>query len=161
MNEALETGSICLRRKEKISQLERWLVSKNRSHAKGYNQLKSKWCHRPCWNACYHLGGEFTWEQSIWSTVGSMFTLDHVWCAGGALFWSQIGEVHTLLQIPKRGCMEKEWESPILTQRRKSFAGTLASGSESLLNYFSKKLEIKRKISVYQEKPFAKIDGFF
>jgi tRNA(adenine34) deaminase len=114
------------------------IVSKNSVIAKGYNQtekLNDVTAHAEMLaitSAANYLGAKYLIDCRLY------VTLEPCMMCGGALFWSQIGEVHFAAADPKRGFMKNE--SQILHPKTKVFAGTLAIEAELLLNSFFKKL---------------------
>jgi len=114
------------------------IVSKNKVIARGYNQtqkLNDVTAHAEMLSitsAANYLGAKYLIDCRLY------VTLEPCMMCGGALFWSQIEEVHYAAADPKRGFMKNE--SPILHPKTKIFAGTLAQEAESLLNAFFKKL---------------------
>lgn len=114
------------------------IVSKDRIIAKGYNQtekLNDVTAHAEMLSitsAANYLGAKYLIGCRLY------VTLEPCVMCGGALFWSQIGEVHYAAVDNKRGCMKNE--SSILHPKTKVFAGTLAHEAESLLNLFFKRL---------------------
>lgn len=114
------------------------IVSKNRIIAKGYNQterLNDVTAHAEMvaiTSAANFLGAKYLIDCKLY------VTLEPCVMCGGALFWSQIGEIHYATSDPKRGCMKVE--PSILHPKTKIFAGTLAQEAELLLNNFFKKL---------------------
>nr|WP_075348705.1 nucleoside deaminase [Algoriphagus marinus] len=114
------------------------IVSKNRIIAKGYNQterLNDVTAHAEMiaiTSAANFLGAKYLIDCKLY------VTLEPCMMCGGALFWSQIGEIHYATSDPKRGCMKAE--PSILHPKTKIFAGTLAQEAELLLNNFFKKL---------------------
>ncbi len=114
------------------------IVSKNKIIGKGYNQtekLNDVTAHAEMLaitSAANYLGAKYLIDCRLY------VTLEPCMMCGGALSWSQIGEVHFAAADPKRGCMKNE--SPILHPKTKIFEGTLALEAESLLNSFFKKL---------------------
>lgn len=114
------------------------IVSRDRIIAKGYNQtekLNDVTAHAEMLSitsAANYLGAKYLIDCRLY------VTLEPCMMCGGALFWSQIGEIHYAATDSKRGCMKNE--SPILHPKTKIFAGTLAKEAESLLNLFFKRL---------------------
>ncbi len=114
------------------------IVSKNKIIAKGYNQterLNDVTAHAEMLaitSAANYLGAKYLVDCRLY------VTLEPCIMCGGALFWSQISEIHFAASDPKRGCMKSD--PSILHPKTKIFAGTLAKESELLLNSFFKKL---------------------
>jgi tRNA(adenine34) deaminase len=114
------------------------IVSKNKIIAKGYNQterLNDVTAHAEMLaitSAANYIGAKYLTDCKLY------VTLEPCVMCGGALFWSQIAEIHFAAADPKRGCMKSN--PSILHPKTKVYSGTLAVESESLLNSFFKKL---------------------
>lgn len=114
------------------------IVSKNRIIAKGYNQtekLTDVTAHAEMiaiTSAENYLGAKYLPDCRLYVTLEPC-----VMCAG-ALFWSQIGEIHFGAADPKRGF---HLSAPsALHPKTKVFSGMMAVESEQLLQEFFKKL---------------------
>ncbi len=114
------------------------IVSKNRIIAKGYNQterLTDVTAHAEMiaiTSAANYLGAKYLPDCRLYVTLEPC-----VMCAG-ALFWSQIGEIHFGAADPKRGF---HLSAPTaLHPKTKVFSGMMALESEQLLQEFFKKL---------------------
>ncbi len=114
------------------------IVSKNRIIAKGYNQtekLTDVTAHAEMiaiTSAANFLGAKYLPDCRLYVTLEPC-----VMCAG-ALFWSQIGEVHYGAEDLKRGFHISAPAS--LHPKTKVFSGMMALESERLLLEFFKKL---------------------
>jgi tRNA(adenine34) deaminase len=114
------------------------IVSKNKIIGKGYNQtekLNDVTAHAEMLaitSAANYLGAKYLIDCKLY------VTLEPCMMCGGALFWSQIGEIHFAATDPKRGCMKNE--PTILHPKTKIFSGILAEESAILLNTFFTKL---------------------
>ncbi|MDF2156547.1 nucleoside deaminase [Algoriphagus sp. CAU 1675] len=114
------------------------IVSNNRIIARAYNQterLQDVTAHAEMvaiTSAANYLGAKYLPDCKLY------VTLEPCTMCAGALFWSQIGEVHFGASDPKRGF--RHTHADILHPKTKLFSGTLASESEQLLLEFFKKL---------------------
>jgi tRNA(adenine34) deaminase len=136
MNEALKQAKYAF--KEGEIPVGAVIVSKNKIIAKGYNQterLNDVTAHAEMLaitSAANYIGAKYLTDCKLY------VTLEPCVMCGGALFWSQIAEIHFAAADPKRGCMKAN--PSILHPKTKVYSGTLALESESLLNSFFKKL---------------------
>jgi tRNA(adenine34) deaminase len=136
MNEALKQAKYAF--KEGEIPVGAVVVSKNKIIAKGYNQterLNDVTAHAEMLaitSAANYIGAKYLTDCKLY------VTLEPCVMCGGALFWSQIAEIHFAAADPKRGCMKAN--PSILHPKTKVYSGTLALESESLLNSFFKKL---------------------
>lgn len=114
------------------------IVSKNRIIAKAYNQtekLNDVTAHAEMLaitSAANYMGAKYLNDCRLY------VTLEPCVMCGGALFWSQIGEIHYGASDPKRGYLQSN--PGILHPKTKVFSGCLAPESEQLLLEFFKKL---------------------
>jgi tRNA(adenine34) deaminase len=136
MNEALKQARIAFEEGE--IPVGAVIVSKNRIIAKGYNQterLTDVTAHAEMiaiTSAANHLGAKYLPDCRLYVTLEPC-----VMCAG-ALFWSQIGEIHFGASDPKRGF---QTSAPgALHPKTKVSGGIMAQESETLLLEFFKKL---------------------
>ncbi len=136
MNEAFKQAKIAFEEGE--IPVGAVIVSKNRIIAKGYNQtekLTDVTAHAEMiaiTSAANHLGAKYLPDCRLYVTLEPC-----VMCAG-ALFWSQIGEIHFGAADPKRGFHLSAPNS--LHPKTKVFSGIMAIESEHLLQEFFKKL---------------------
>jgi len=136
MNEALKQAHIAFEEGE--IPVGAVIVSKNRVIAKAYNQtekLNDVTAHAEMLaitSAANYIGGKYLNDCRLY------VTLEPCVMCGGALFWSQIGEIHYAANDPKRGYLQ--CNPTILHPKTKLSAGTLAKESEVLLLEFFKKL---------------------
>jgi len=136
MNEALKQAQYALEDGE--IPVGAVIVSKNKIIGKGYNQterLNDVTAHAEMLaitSAANYLGAKYLIDCKLY------VTLEPCMMCGGALFWSQIGEIHYAAADPKRGCMKAD--PAIFHPKTKIFSGTLATESETLLHHFFKKL---------------------
>ena len=114
------------------------IVSKNTIIAKAYNQtemLNDVTAHAEMLaitSAANYLGAKYLNDCRLY------VTLEPCTMCGGALFWSQIGEVHYAAKDPKRGY--NQCNPSILHPKTKVFQGPMAQEAEQLLLEFFKKL---------------------
>ncbi|MBN3521140.1 nucleoside deaminase [Algoriphagus lutimaris] len=114
------------------------IVCKNRIIAKAYNQtemLNDVTAHAEMLaitSAENYLGSKYLNECKLY------VTLEPCAMCAGALFWSQIGEVHFAAPDPKRGF--KQCNPAMLHPKTKFFQGPMALESEQLILEFFKKL---------------------
>ena len=114
------------------------IVSKNTIIAKAYNQtemLNDVTAHAEMLaitSAANYLGAKYLNDCRLY------VTLEPCTMCGGALFWSQIGEVHYAAKDPKRGYIQ--CNPSILHPKTKVFQGPMAQEAEQLLLEFFKKL---------------------
>ncbi len=136
MNEAFKQAKIAFEEGE--IPVGAVIVSKNRIIAKGYNQtekLTDVTAHAEMiaiTSAANYLGAKYLPDCRLYVTLEPC-----VMCAG-ALFWSQIGEIHFGAADPKRGFHISAPNA--LHPRTKIFSGMMALESEQLLQEFFKKL---------------------
>jgi len=136
MNEALKQAKLAFEEGE--IPVGAVIVSKNRVIAKAYNQtekLNDVTAHAEMLaitSAANYIGGKYLNDCRLY------VTLEPCVMCGGALFWSQIGEIHYAANDPKRGYLQ--CNPNILHPKTKLSAGTLAKESEVLLLDFFKKL---------------------
>ncbi len=136
MNEAFKQAKIAFEKGE--IPVGAVIVSKNRIIAKGYNQtekLTDVTAHAEMiaiTSAANYLGAKYLPDCRLYVTLEPC-----VMCAG-ALFWSQIGEIHFGAPDPKRGF---HLSAPTaLHPKTKVFSGMMALESEQLLQEFFKQL---------------------
>ncbi len=114
------------------------IVSKNRVIAKAYNQtekLNDVTAHAEMLaitSAANYMGAKYLNDCRLY------VTLEPCVMCGGALFWSQIAEVHYGASDPKRGFSQNN--PGVLHPKTKVFSGSMAQDSELLLQEFFKKL---------------------
>ncbi len=136
MNEALKQARLAFEEGE--IPVGAVVVCKNRIIARGYNQtekLQDVTAHAEMLaitSAANYIGGKYLIDCRLY------VTLEPCVMCGGALFWSQISEIHFAAADPRRGCLKIN--PSILHPKTKVFSGTFASESESLLNSFFKGL---------------------
>ncbi len=136
MNEALKQAKIAFEEGE--IPVGAVIVSKNRIIARAYNQterLQDVTAHAEMvaiTSAANYMGAKYLPDCKLY------VTLEPCTMCAGALFWSQIGEVHFGASDPKRGY--RHTQADILHPKTKLFSGTLAAESEELLLNFFKKL---------------------
>ncbi len=136
MNEALKQARVAFEEGE--IPVGAVIVSKNRIIAKAYNQtemLIDVTAHAEMLaitSAANYMGAKYLNECRLY------VTLEPCVMCGGALFWSQIGEIHYGASDPKRGYLQSN--PRILHPKTKVFSGTLAFESEKLVLEFFKKL---------------------
>lgn len=136
MNEALKQASYAMEEDE--IPVGAVIVSKNRIIARAYNQtekLNDVTAHAEMLaitSAANYMGAKYLVDCKLY------VTLEPCVMCGGALFWSQISEIHFAAKDPKRGY--QAFNNTILHPKTKIFAGTMAAESESLLQSFFQKL---------------------
>ncbi|MBN3581441.1 nucleoside deaminase [Algoriphagus aestuarii] len=136
MNEAFKQAKIAFEEGE--IPVGAVIVCKNRVIAKAYNQtemLNDVTAHAEILaitSAENYLGAKYLTDCKLY------VTLEPCVMCGGALFWSQIAEVHFAAADPKRGF--RQCNTGILHPKTKLVQGALASESEQLLLEFFKKL---------------------
>ncbi|MFC3879912.1 nucleoside deaminase [Algoriphagus namhaensis] len=114
------------------------IVSNNRIIARAYNQtekLNDVTAHAEMLaitSAANTLGAKYLIDCKLY------VTLEPCLMCAGALFWSQISEIHFAASDPKRGFRNKQ--ADVLHPKTKWTEGTLAAESESLLQTFFQKL---------------------
>lgn len=114
------------------------IVCKNRIIAKAYNQtetLNDVTAHAEMLaitSAANYLGAKYLVDCKLY------VTLEPCVMCGGALFWSQISEVHYAAADPRRGYLQSN--PGILHPKTKVFSGTMGPESEALLLKFFQKL---------------------
>lgn len=114
------------------------IVSQNRIIARAYNQtekLTDVTAHAEILaitSAENHLGSKYLNDCQMY------ITLEPCIMCGGALFWSQIGEVYFAASDLKRGYSQVG--AQILHPKTKVFNGLFKEESQELLNTFFKKL---------------------
>lgn len=114
------------------------IVSQNRIIARAYNQtekLTDVTAHAEILaitSAENHLGSKYLNDCQMY------ITLEPCIMCGGALFWSQMGEVYFAASDPKRGY--SQLGAQILHPKTKVFSGLFKEESQELLNTFFKKL---------------------
>lgn len=136
MNEAFKQAKIAFEEGE--IPVGAVIVSKNRIIAKGYNQtekLTDVTAHAEMiaiTAAANYLGAKYLLDCRLYVTLEPC-----VMCSG-ALFWSQIGEIHFGTSDVKRGF---QTTAPgVLHPKTKVYGGTMAKEAETLLQEFFKKL---------------------
>lgn len=136
MNEALKQAQIAFEEGE--VPVGAVIVCKNRIIAKAYNQterLQDVTAHAEMLaitSAANYMGAKYLPECKLYVTLEPC-----IMCAG-ALFWSQIGEIHFAANDLKRGFTQSNLG--IIHPKTKLFFGILAEPSEQLLLDFFKKL---------------------
>ncbi|KPQ11589.1 MAG: tRNA(adenine34) deaminase TadA [Algoriphagus marincola HL-49] len=136
MNEALKQAQMAFEEGE--IPVGAVIVSKNRIIAKAYNQterLNDVTAHAEMiaiTSAANFLGGKYLNDCRLY------VTLEPCTMCGGALFWSQIGEVFFAAADPKRGFRQNN--SKTLHPKTKIHEGLLAVPSEELIHRFFEKL---------------------
>jgi tRNA(adenine34) deaminase len=114
------------------------IVSKNRVIARAYNQterLSDVTAHAEMLAitaAANYLGAKYLTDCRLY------VTLEPCPMCAGALFWSQIGEVHYAAADPKRGFRQSN--PAMLHPKTQVFAGLMAEEAERLVVDFFKKL---------------------
>lgn len=114
------------------------IVSNNRIIAKAYNQtekLNDVTAHAEMvaiTSAANSLGAKYLIDCKLY------VTLEPCLMCAGALFWSQISEIHFGAADPKRGFRQKSAE--VLHPKTKWTEGLLATESQDLLNSFFQNL---------------------
>lgn len=136
MNEAFKQAKIAFEEGE--IPVGAVIVSKNRIIAKGYNQtekLTDVTAHAEMiaiTAAANSLGAKYLPDCRLY------VTLEPCVMCGGALFWSQIGEIHFATSDPKRGF--QTIAPGVLLPKTKVYSGIMEKESETLLQEFFKKL---------------------
>ncbi|GMQ25271.1 nucleoside deaminase [Algoriphagus sp. oki45] len=136
MNEALKQAKMAFEEGE--IPVGAVVVSKNRIIGRGYNQtekLQDVTAHAEMLaitSAANNLGSKYLPECRMY------VTLEPCPMCAGALFWSQIGEVHYSASDPKRGF--HQCNEHMLHPKTKIFTGLLKEESESLVLEFFRKL---------------------
>ena len=136
MNEALKQAKIAYEEGE--IPVGAIVVSKNRVIAKAYNQtekLNDVTAHAEMLAitaAENHLGAKYLSDCRMY------VTLEPCPMCAGALYWSQIGEVHFAASDQKRGF--RQTNPHMLHPKTKVFSGTLGQEAEKLVLDFFKKL---------------------
>jgi len=114
------------------------IVSKNRIIARAYNQtekLNDVTAHAEMLAitaAANTLGAKYLVDCKLY------VTLEPCPMCAGALFWSQISEVHFAASDPKRGFRQSN--PAMLHPKTQVFSGTMAAQAEKLVLDFFKKL---------------------
>lgn len=114
------------------------IVSKNRIIARAYNQtekLNDVTAHAEMLAitaAANTLGAKYLVDCQLY------VTLEPCPMCAGALFWSQISEVHFAASDPKRGFRQSN--PAMLHPKTQVFSGTMAAQAEKLVLDFFKKL---------------------
>lgn len=136
MNEALKQAKIAFEEGE--IPVGAVIVSKNRIIAKAYNQtekLNDVTAHAEMLaitSAANYMGAKYLNDCRLY------VTLEPCVMCGGALFWSQIGEIHYGASDSKRGYLQSN--PGIVHPKTKVFTGSMALESEQLLLEFFRKL---------------------
>jgi tRNA(adenine34) deaminase len=136
MNEAIKQASYAMEENE--IPVGAVIVSKNRIIARAYNQtekLNDVTAHAEMLaitSAANYIGAKYLIDCKLY------VTLEPCVMCGGALFWSQISEIHYAAKDPKRGYQSVN--NSILHPKTKVFSGTMAAESEQLLQTFFQKL---------------------
>ncbi|WP_040302455.1 nucleoside deaminase [Algoriphagus machipongonensis] len=136
MNEALKQAKIAFEEGE--IPVGAVIVLKNRIIARAYNQtekLNDVTAHAEMLaitSAANYMGAKYLNDCKLY------VTLEPCTMCAGALFWSQIGEVHYAAQDEKRGYRKSNPE--ILHPKTKVFQGPFREESEQLILDFFKKL---------------------
>lgn len=136
MNEALKQAKIAFEEGE--VPVGAIIVCRNKIIARAYNQtekLTDVTAHAEVLaitSASNALGAKYLNECRLF------VTLEPCVMCGGALFWSQIGEVNFAASDPKRGY--SQLEKSILHPKTKIKSGVLAEESKALLDAFFKNL---------------------
>ncbi|MBN7809596.1 nucleoside deaminase [Algoriphagus sp. H41] len=136
MNEALKQAKLAFEEGE--IPVGAVIVSKNRVIARAYNQterLGDVTAHAEMLAitaAANHLGAKYLSDCRIY------ITLEPCPMCAGALFWSQIGEVHFGASDPKRGFRQSN--PAMLHPKTKVFSGLLEEEAGKLMLDFFKKL---------------------
>lgn len=136
MNEALKQAKIAFEEGE--IPVGAVIVCKNKIIARGYNQtekLQDVTAHAEMiaiTSAANYLGAKYLPECKLY------VTLEPCPMCAGALFWSQIGEIHFGASDPKRGF--HQCNSSMLHPKTKVFSGLMAEQSLQLVTDFFKKL---------------------
>lgn len=136
MNEALKQAQIAFESDE--IPVGAVIVSKNRIIARAHNQtelLTDVTAHAELLAitaAANYLGAKYLTDCKLY------VTLEPCAMCAGALYWSQISEVHFAASDPKRGFVTHN--SNLLHPKTKIQSGTLRAQAESLLLKFFEKL---------------------
>lgn len=136
MNEALKQAQIAFESGE--IPVGAVIVSKNRIIARAHNQtelLTDVTAHAELLAitaAANYLGAKYLTDCRLY------VTLEPCAMCAGALFWSQIGEVHYAASDSKRGFLA--YNANLLHPKTKVVSGTLKPEAESLLLKFFEKL---------------------
>ncbi|WP_082792174.1 nucleoside deaminase [Algoriphagus sanaruensis] len=136
MNEALKQAQIAFESDE--IPVGAVIVSKNRIIARAHNQtelLTDVTAHAELLAitaAANYLGAKYLTDCKLY------VTLEPCAMCAGALYWSQISEVHFAASDPKRGFVTHN--SNLLHPKTKIQSGTLGAQAESLLLKFFEKL---------------------
>lgn len=136
MNEALKQAKFAFEEGE--IPVGAVIVSKNRVIARAYNQterLSDVTAHAEMLAitaAANYLGAKYLTDCRLY------VTLEPCPMCAGALFWSQIGEVHYAAADPKRGFRQSN--PAMLHPKTQVFAGMMAEEAERLVLDFFKKL---------------------
>lgn len=136
MNEALKQAQIAFEEGE--IPVGAVIVSKNRIIAKAYNQterLNDVTAHAEMiaiTSAANSLGGKYLNDCRLY------VTLEPCTMCGGALFWSQIGEVFFAAADPKRGFRQSN--PNMLHPKTKIHEGILSAQAEQLIHRFFERL---------------------
>ncbi len=136
MNEALKQAKIAFEENE--IPVGAIIVSKNRIIARAYNQtekLNDVTAHAEMLaitSAANYIGAKYLSECKLY------VTLEPCTMCGGALFWSQLGELHFAAPDPKRGY--RQTNPGILHPKTKVFEGLFEKESQELLLTFFKNL---------------------
>lgn len=136
MNEALKQAQIAFESDE--IPVGAVIVSKNRIIARAHNQtelLTDVTAHAELLaitSAANYLGAKYLTDCKLY------VTLEPCAMCAGALYWSQISEVHFAASDPKRGFVTHN--SNLLHPKTKIQSGTLRAQAESLLLKFFEKL---------------------
>ncbi|EOZ96104.1 tRNA-specific adenosine-34 deaminase [Indibacter alkaliphilus LW1] len=136
MNEALKQAKIAF--KENEIPVGAVVVCRNKVIARAYNQterLTDVTAHAEMLaitSAANALGAKYLTECKLY------VTLEPCNMCAGALFWSQIGEIHFGATDPKRGYSNNPVN--LLHPKTKVFKGVMAQEAKDLLDLFFKKL---------------------
>jgi tRNA(adenine34) deaminase len=136
MNEALKQAKFAFEEGE--IPVGAVVVSKNRIIARAYNQterLNDVTAHAEMLAitaAANYLGAKYLIDCRLY------VTLEPCAMCAGALFWSQIGEVHFAASDPKRGFRQNN--PNMLHPKTQVFVGSMAEEAETLVRDFFKKL---------------------
>jgi tRNA(adenine34) deaminase len=136
MNEALKQAKIAFEEGE--IPVGAVIVSKNRIIARAYNQterLSDVTAHAEMLAitaAANSLGAKYLVDCRLY------VTLEPCPMCAGALFWSQIGEVHFAASDPKRGFRQNN--SKMLHPKTRVESGVMAAEAEALVLDFFKRL---------------------
>jgi tRNA(adenine34) deaminase len=136
MNEALKQAKIAFEENE--IPVGAVVVCRNKVIARAYNQterLTDVTAHAEMLaitSAANALGAKYLTECKLY------VTLEPCNMCAGALFWSQIGEIHFGATDPKRGYSNNPVN--LLHPKTKVFKGVMAQEAKDLLDLFFKKL---------------------